>query len=559
MNLLRGVRRWTLAAAVCVGGVCAAATQQSDHAPSSSIVQVRRLTEDQYRFAIADVFGSDIKINGHFEPEIRRDGLLAVGSSMVTVTPAGAEQYDMMARSIATQVVDERHRESLLACKPTNAAGADSDCAARILSTTGRLLFRRPLSADELKQQSAFADDIAGKSKNFYAGIEASLSGMLVSPDFLFVVERGRPEPGQPAILTLDAYARAEAIALLLWDSPPDDTLLTAATRGDLDKPDRLARQVDRMMASPRFERGVRAFFTDMYGFDAFQTLFKDTIIYPKYTQAVAADAKEQTLRLLVDHLVRRNEDYRKLFTTRRTFLDRRISTIYHAPVLARGGWEAYDIPPGDARSGLLTQLSFLTLYSHPGRSSPTLRGKAIRQFLMCHEVPAPPPNVNFAIVQDTSNPLYRTARQRLEKHRSDPRCAGCHQMMDPLGLALENFDSSGEERDSENGAAIDLSGAYQGKPFIGAEGLGKALSQDPQITSCLVRRLYSYSVARALTAADDAAIAPLLRRFNIDGAFRPLVRAIATSDAFYRVQVADKPAQVASLGSPGPSGDATP
>jgi len=543
---LRDLAIVAAAVAALVMAAGSAAESLADGGATPSIGEARRLTDDQYRQTIADIFGADIKVSGRFEPDIRREGLLAVGSSAVAVTPLGAEQYYMMAGSIAAQVTDESHRRALFACTPGTPAGPDDRCAAQILSASGRLLYRRPLDPGDLRSQVALADAVAAKSGSFYAGIEASLSGMLVSPEFLFVIERGRPTPGEPGSLTLDGYSRAAELALLLWNSAPDDQLLAAAARGDLGKPKGLAAQADRMMASPRFERGVRAFFSDMLGFDAFQGLSKDTIIYPKFSPEVAADAKEQTLRLIVDQLVRRNQDYRGLFTTNRTFLNRRIGPIYRIPVQARGGWELHEFAPGDARSGLLTQLSFLVLYSHPGRSSPTLRGKAIREHLLCHDVPAPPPDVNFAFVQDTSNPIFRTARQRLARHRSNPMCAGCHQMMDPLGLALEDFDSSGEERQDENGAPIDVSGVYHGAVFSGAAGLGEALSKDPQVTSCLVHRLYAYGVGRALTAADEAAIAPLERRFDVDGAYRTLVRAMATSEAFYRLPAPDQTTRVA-------------
>jgi hypothetical protein len=541
----RPYKAWVAAGAVAflLAAVGVATPGLGGGSPTPSIGQVRRLSEEQYRQTIADIFGADIKIVGRFEPDIRRSGLMAVGSTAVTVTPSGAEQYDMMARTIAAQVVDEKHRDYLFPCKPKTAGAPDARCAQQVLAVSGRLLYRRPLTPDELRVEVSVANGVAKSTKSFYAGVQASLSGMLVSPEFLFVVERGRPTAGQPDSLTLDSYSRAARLALLLWNAAPDDELLTAAANGELDKPEGLARQVDRMMASARFERGVRAFFSDMFGFDAFQTLSKDTTIYPKFTQAVAADAEEQTLLLLVDHLVRRNQDYRELFTARRTFVNRRIGPIYRVPVVSRSGWEAHEFPEGDPRAGLLAQLSFLALHSHPGRSSPTLRGKAIRETLLCQEVPAPPPNVNFALVQDTANPLYRTARQRLDRHRSEPACAGCHRLIDPMGLSLENFDSSGEYRDTENGAPIDARGQYNGATFDGAAGLGEALRKDPQVTSCLVHRLYSYGVGRALTPADQTSLAPVLRQFNVDGAYRTLVRSIATSDSFYRAPLAPNPA----------------
>src|SRR5208283_5220271 len=158
-------------------------------------------------------------------------------------------------------------------------------------------------------------------------------------------------------------------------------------------------------------------------------------------------------------------------------------------------GWEAHEFPPGDPHVGLLTQLSFTELHSHPGRSSSTLRGKAVREIVLCQKVPDPPGNVNFTVVQDTKNPLYKTARERLTAHRTQPTCAGCHKLIDPIGLALENFDSLGTYRAAENDSAIDASGELDGVKFADSAGLGAAVRNHPATPACLVDRIFSYAV----------------------------------------------------------------
>jgi hypothetical protein len=200
-------------------------------------------------------------------------------------------------------------------------------------------------------------------------------------------------------------------------------------------------------------------------------------------------------------------------------------------------GWQPYEFPEGDPRSGLLTQLSFVALHSHPGRSSPTLRGKAVRELLLCERVPAPPNNVDFSVVENTDNPKFRTARDRLTAHRSNPTCAGCHAIMDPIGLALEDFDTAGEFRTTENGAPIDASGTLDNAPFKDAAGLGKVLHDDPASSSCLVRRVYEYGVGRTPEKGEALWLNDLTQHFAQDGYRIPeLLRRIATSDAFYRV-----------------------
>ncbi len=304
------------------------------------------------------------------------------------------------------------------------------------------------------------------------------------------------------------------------------------------------------MLASPRLDAGVRAFFGDMLGFDTFDTLAKDPIIYPAFVQSVIEDAQEQTLRTVTQLLVKDKADYRDLFTTRKTFMSGPLGLVYAVPVSKPDDWVPYEFPEGDPRAGIVTQLSFVALHSHPGRSSPTLRGKAVREILLCQKVPDPPGNVNFALVQDTKNPNYKTARQRLTAHRTAPTCAGCHKIMDPMGLALENFDGAGQYRTEENGTPIDTSGEVDGVAFQGAVQLGKVLHDNPAATSCLVSRLYAYATGRPAAPGEKDWMKFLQDGFAANGYRVPdLLRAIATGDAFYEIAPADaKPAQAASL-----------
>lgn len=495
-----------------------------------SVPNMRRLTQDQYRQSIADVFGTDIKVGGRFEPDVRLEGLLAVGSSEVSITPAGFEQYNAMARTIAAQVVDEAHRGTLISCRPIDAKAADDVCATKFLAQAGRMLWRRPLSDAELSAHVEEASAAAKALGGFYPGLEFALAGLLVAPEFLFRVEAAGKD-GQ-----VDAFSKASRLSFLLWNTTPDDVLLDAAMRGELDSAKGLTRQVDRLMASPRLEAGVRAFFTDMLGFDQFNELSKDSTIYPAFSSRVANDAKEQTLRTITDHLINRRGDYRDIFTTRQTFVTRALGAIYHIPVSTPTGWEAFEYPAEDPRAGLLTQISFVAVHSHPGRSSPTLRGKAVRELLLCQKVPDPPGNVDFKIIQDVDNPKFKTARERLTAHRTEAMCAGCHKITDPIGLALENFDGLGQYRTSENGVAIDASGDVAGVPFKDAAGLGKVLHDDPAAVTCLVNNVYKYALGRKAAPGEGDWVARLHRGFAADGYRLPdLLRRIALDKAFYK------------------------
>jgi hypothetical protein len=493
---------------------------------------MRLISASQYAAAIHDVFGEDIKLDVAIAPPQREHGLLALGASSAAITPGTLEQFVRVARDVAKQVTSEDRRDLLIACQP---ATADDACTSQFFKRVGRLLYRRPLTLSELEATVHVSEEAGRQLGDYYGGVGHALAGMLTSPKFLYVSESTEPDPDRPGQLRLDSYARATRLSLLLWDAPPDEVLLDAAAKGELYKSGGLKRQIDRMLASPRLTQGVRAFFSDLLTFERFDTLAKDPTIYPAFTSAIARSSKEQVLQVITHELLTRNSDYRDLFTTPSTLINGDLGAFYKAPVATSSGWAAYDGDP-QKNVGLLTSPGLLALYSHPGRSSPTRRGRAIRELLLCQSVPDPPPNVSFELFNDP-NQHFTTARERLEAHRTNPVCGGCHKITDPIGLALENFDGAGQYRNSENGAPIDASGELSGHTFKNVSGLGQAIRADPALTSCLVTRLFSYAVGRPTARADSAWLAYMTQRFAADGyRFRELLRQITTSSAFYAV-----------------------
>ncbi|HEY4369058.1 MAG TPA: DUF1588 domain-containing protein [Steroidobacteraceae bacterium] len=496
--------------------------------------RLRLLTEEQYLNTIRYVFGPDAAPEPHFPPAQRRDGLLALGSSITGVTTAQLELYQKAAVTIANTVVDPKYRSFLITCKPRNEKAADKACASQFLKEKGRLLNRRPLTREELDAFVDQANKSADELKDFYAGISIALEAMLVSPNVLFVAESTEPDPEHPGHQRLDAFSLATRLSLFLWDAAPDDNVLKAAESGEIQTAKGRARVVDLMLSSRRLDSGVRGFFDDMFGFDDFNSLAKDSSVYPQFTGQVATDAREQTLRTIVDHLVTKRGDYRDLYTTRDTFISPALAVVYGEP--APQGWTPYTEPADSPRAGLLSQISFLALHSHPTRSSPTLRGKALRELLLCQRVPPPPPNVDFSALDNPTSP-FKTQRERVAFHLKNPVCAGCHKIMDPMGLALENFDSSGKFREEEKGTKIDASGTLDGKSFNGVTALGQVLHDYPALTSCLVQRVYSYGSGGAVGKEDKKTLDYFNARFAEEGYRVPdLMRTIALSNAFSEI-----------------------
>jgi Protein of unknown function (DUF1592)/Protein of unknown function (DUF1588)/Protein of unknown function (DUF1585)/Protein of unknown function (DUF1595)/Protein of unknown function (DUF1587) len=531
----RGAVAFRIAAVAAAVVVLASCGGSKEPETKAAPPRLRLLTTEQYANTLKYIFGPSINLDVKFPPLKRNTGLLANGAAMAGVTPGQLEQFQRAAANVAKQVVDAEHRNFLIPCKPAKDDAADKECAGKFLAATGRLLHRRALLDTELKAYVQQAGTAANELEDFYEGLGIVLEAMLISPDVLFMVETGEPDPKARDRNRLDAYSLASRLSFFLWNAGPDDQILKAAESGDLNTKKGRARVVDTMLASPRLEDGVRAFFDDMFAFDDFNTLSKDPSVYPSFTGQTVADAREQTLRTVVDHLIVKNLDYRDLYTTRSSFISPALAAIYRLPNSA-AGWQRYEFPPDSPRQGLLTHVSFLAVHSHPGRSSPTLRGKALRETLLCQAVPPPPPNVSFELVNNP-DASYPTQRMRVAAHLENPVCAGCHKITDPTGLSLESFDGAGRFRDNEGGHPIDTSGDLDGKKFDDVVGLGKVLREHPGLTSCLVNRVYSYGTG-APARPDDRV---LLQYFNTEFAqdsykLRNLLRTIALSSAFSTV-----------------------
>ena len=500
----------------------------------TSLPRVRLLSQEQYFNSLAYIFGPDISVATHFTPFRRTDGLVETGASAAGVTSGQIDEFQRTAMAIADQIVGPQHRNFLLPCVAKNEHAADQRCAAMFIRPVGRLLYRRPLTKDQERALVELADRGAEKLADFYGGLAVAINAMLISPDFLFMIDRYESDPDHPGGVRLDGFSYATRLSLLLWNSAPDDELIRSAETGQLQTPAGRARQVDRLLASSRLETGVRAFFDDMLGFDDLASLSKDAHIYPTFSGVTLQDAREQTLRTIIDQLISKKQDYRNLFTTRDTFISPSLAAVLNVP--APPGWSPYTSPEGGPRVGLLTQISFLSGHAHPGRSSPTLRGKALRELLLCQTVPRPPPNVDFSIIENPKSTM-KTARERLTAHRANPVCAGCHKLTDPIGLALEHFDGAGQFRETERGAPIDASGSLDGREFNDSLGLGQALHDHPSLPACLVRRVYSYAIGSPVPASDKSALPPLTKGFAEAGFRLPdLLRAVALSPGFSAV-----------------------
>jgi hypothetical protein len=519
------------ALAVALLGLIAFTPAAPANAASEVKVALRRITESQYRHTIADVFGPAAKVEARFEPERREEGLLAIGSAVLSLTSSGFEQYFVLGSSIAEQVLSDEQALGCAVVKP-----ADDACARQFIERYGEMLFRRPLTRAEIDGRFKIVARAPKQAGDSRAGLKLALTSLLVAPEFLFRIETAETDPESPGQLRLNGYTKAARLSYLFWDSSPDAELIAAARSGEIHTKQGLERQVARLVASPRFDQGARAFFVDMLQLEGFGNLIKDSAIYPKFNQSVAESAKEQMLRTTMDLLIRNKADYRDLFTTNTTFINRSLASVYSVPFASSAEWTTYTFPPSAERSGIVTDIGFLSLHSHPGASSPTRRGIKVLEIFMCQSTPNPPANVDFSTVQDSTK---GTVRGRLLDHMENEGCSGCHRRTDPIGLSLEHFDGLGQLRTTENGMPIDVTADLKSASFEGAQGLGKYLRDDPRVPACLVRNVYSYGTGAKTFGRDRPYLQQQTEQFAKNGHRVPdLMAQIAITPEFFRVIV---------------------
>jgi len=489
-----------------------------------------RLTKRQYRNTVHDLFGSDIVAPASLEQDLSTAGLLAVGATTNALSPRGVEQYFEGAKSLAGQLFETPARRGMVVtCTPTGPD--DSACLTSIVETWGRRIWRRPLTSDEVSKVVAVGTQAATTLGEFDRGVEYAFIMLLSAPQFVYRVEVGEPGP-DGAERQLTAFELASRLSYYLWNSAPDDALLDAAAAGELSTEEGLGAQVDRLMADPKNRQAARNFFAEWLHLYELDDMGKDPNVFKHFSADLGVSAREETL-LLAEHIMYElEEDFRTFFTTRTTFVDRRLAAIYNIEAPAGYGHAQVELPTDGLRAGFLGHVSFLGLHSHPVASSATLRGVFIRKTLLCQTVPSPPAGLNTAIPEPSED--AKTLRERLLVHMEDPSCGACHGFIDPPGFGLEQFDGIGRYRVEENGAIIDPAGRIDGIDFQTAVELKELIANHEDLTYCMVKKLYGYATGHPPTEGEKDLIATLEERFAASGyKVKQLMRDVATSPGF--------------------------
>jgi len=402
-------------------------------------------------------------------------------------------------------------RQRIFVCHPAEGAGpaVESRCAQQIVSALARRAFRRPVADRDLQPFMDFYQSFR-KESSFDGAIEAVLRRLLVSPDFLFRVERS-PASKSEGVSRISDVDFASRLSFFLWSSVPDDELMNLAAKGQLTQPAVLKTQVTRMLADRRARALVENFAGQWLYLRNLRMHTPDPIEFPEFDENLR-QAFEQEITLFFDSQLREDRPIPELLTARYTFVNERLARHYGLANVYGNHFRRVELTD-PARMGLLGKGAVLTVTSYPNRTSPVLRGKWLLENVLGAPPPPPPPNVP-ALQEKVAGVQAKSVRERLEQHRANPACASCHRVMDPLGFALENFDAIGRWRTSEAGMPIDASGSLiDGTQVNGPTTLVDALvARKSEFVGTVAQRLLTYALGRGVEYYDQPAVRKIVQ-----------------------------------------------
>jgi hypothetical protein len=411
-----------------------------------------------------------------------------------------------------TGVSETPTRDRIFVCEPASAA-EEPACAEQILSSLARRAFRRSVEADDIEASLDFYNDARAEGGNFDAGIRAAVSRMLVSPWFLFRVETDSPDVPAGSNHAISDFELASRLSFFLWSTIPDDELLTLAENGELREASTLEAQVRRMIADPRSDSMVENFVGQWLQLRNLESRVKpDFLLFPDFDDNLRKGFREET-EMLFSNVLREGRPVQELITADYTFINERLARHYGIKGVYGARFRKVDVTDPN-RYGLFGHGSLLALTSVSSRTSPIIRGKFIQTEFWNNPPPTPPADVP-ALEESAPKDRPSTVREQLELHRANPVCAACHNNIDPVGFALENFDADGSWRDrTREGLEIDSAGILlDGTPVNGPVELRAALLADPSLfASTVAEKMLIYALGRGLKPADKPVVREIVR-----------------------------------------------
>jgi hypothetical protein len=513
---------------VVVPAAGACATQAPDPGPAP----LRRLTHREYDNTVSDLLNTTTRAAQAFVAEERS---LGFDNSAVarTVSQLLADQYAAAARRLSREF-----GENLGVLRGCEAQAFDeATCIASLIDGLAARAYRRPLFAGERDRLLAFYQGSRlefGERAAAEMVVQAILQGAQFLYRFEFDATSGPDVPNAVDVVEVGEYELASRLSYFFWQSMPDAELFEAARAGQLRSPARVLSEARRLLGSPRARPTVQDFHSQWFDLAAVDNVSKDSGVYPAFQQGMGSRLRQQAEAFVGAVIFDGQGTLASLLTSPVGFIDDTLAPLYGLPL--PGSTElAPTTFPEQERSGLLTQPAWLAIHAKPNQSSPVSRGYFVREALFCTTPPPPPPNLNVEVPAFDPNV---TTRERFETHRSDPTCAGCHALLDPVGMGFENYDGIGAYRSQEANRPVDAQGELTATDidgtFVGAVELAHRLASSNQVSDCAVKHWFHFVFGRQESQADGCTLRTMLDSFSAsNGNIRELLLSMTQSPAF--------------------------
>jgi hypothetical protein len=498
---------------------------------------IRRLTRFEYNNTVRDLFGDDTEPANAFPSEELGNGF-GNDADAQAVSSFLAESYSTVAEQVALRATASP--AALAKLEPcagdvttTTDAATELACARATIERLATGAFRRPLAEGELDELVALQQEIRATA-DFRTSIAAIIEAVLQSPDFLYRPELGLPDPDGSRFRRPSGHEMATRLSYFLWGTQPDADLLAAAENGELLAAEGVRKHAERMLEDPRSRPVVRFFFDNLLPISNLSRLERDEALFPTFSAQTGALMREETQRFLEYSIFEDTGSWRDVLTASYTFVNEPLAAFYGIPGVEGDEFRKVELDPSQ-RLGLMLQGGVLAGTIHSNSTNPVTRGSFVVQKLMCIDIAAPTGDIAEQ-VKPPDPYSGATARERYLQHSEDPVCKTCHQYMDPVGLALENYDPVGLWRDSENGVTIDASGSVPGTDGTtnGPVELARRIAETDAVVVCFAENWLNFAYGRTLGEDDECTTEAVQTAFRDSGYdVKALLLAMTQTDAF--------------------------
>jgi hypothetical protein len=473
------------------------------------LAPLRRMTRTQYQNTIGELFKGAVSPSAKF-PNAEVVDTFSNDLERNTVDQAGAEGIFNAATETAVALVPVLSQ--WLGCDAATAG--EQACLSVLLDEAATRVQRRPLAADERATLQQLFAEVRPNSSGFAEAAVELVRALLASPQFIYLDETGDLASASGAATRLSDYQVASRLSYLFWESMPDSELFGLAASGKLRTPVQLREQAERMLQDPRARKTVSRFYREWLQLPRLNAAVKDAQAFPEFDAALVASMNLELESFTNDVTWKPGGNLAMLFNDSSRVVDPALAALYG---VAPGTGTAPITLPASRRAGIFTTAGFLSAHAHPGRTSPVKRGRFIREFVLCQTIKSPPASVDVTLPPIDPN---KSVREQLAQHRTDPSCASCHQMMDPIGFAFEHYDALGKWRDTDGNVPVDAAGEITASEsadgtFDGAVELSAALAESPQVRQCVATQWLRFSSGRREQESDSCDIEDLTMRFE--------------------------------------------